>query len=165
MQRTSKIYFVKSVLYENFGNFVWINCCRTCSLFARANALFHQWRICLHMSFHLLWTKRRRREIVPTQQQKRLNFLMVCLSTSGLDDVDSKFIHFVQAKRKKIRERKLWLQNACTSYWHSGMNLPYFCFWTVVICVHERLRSLQPNQWPANILFSHKLFLANQFCH
>ena len=31
-----------------------------------------------------------RRESVPTQEEKRLNFLMVCLSTSGLDDVDSK---------------------------------------------------------------------------
>ena len=37
-------------------------------------------------------------ESVPTYQEKRLNFLMVCLSTSGLDDVEGKL--FKQNTRK-----------------------------------------------------------------
>ena len=41
-------------------------------------------------------------ESVPTQQERRWNFLMVCLSTSGLDDVDSKL--FKQNTRKQGKE-------------------------------------------------------------
>ena len=163
MQRTSKIYFVKSVLHvlhEYFGNFVWINCCRTCkrSFSPVANLLTHV------VSFALDKAAEERNCSNPTAKEVEL------LNGMSFDEwigwCRQQIHSFVQAKRKKIRERKLWLQNACTSYWHSGMNLPYFCCWTVVICVHERFRSLQPYQWPANILFSHKLFFfANQFCH